>query len=746
MGRKILAVIIPLFLITGAVICALPFFTALPEMPEDAVICIEKKDTGRTSASEGNVNGGMILSWPQCEGAFDYRAEVFPAYEGIDAAYLKKNGNECNCLIPAGVPTDKAVTIRITPRKQIKLFGMEFYRDGSRGVEVTTYLHDNTGYTLNWSIDPDNKTFTASFTGGSNDCYNLYKKNTQGDLELMQSISYKRSFTTGSDGSLELKNNPGFVQLVLTFGTGGDFPLPGDGENVTFVMDASSTADHLLVKQSVTQPVVLSRADFTDTILNLKTEELEDNRYVLSWNETIGDGYLVQYRSDDGNWQTVAEYGPEDERVYETGHLSSYKDHSFRVAVKSADESYVTPAVTAVHTEISETYATVWPTKDLTLYASADKSGKLGTVQALKALCVLASEGDMFKVYTAEGEGYIEQNRCMINLYDYLGGLCDYDITNSYYSIYAAHEYAIPDVSGKVTEGYENVLIGRDEFLVPLLYPTAQKLVAAARAALNDGYRIKIYDSYRPYVATRSIFDLTESILDLPVPDTRFERLDLNRYLILKEAGYLKEEQEEPETEENDSMAELMNTPDMKLMQAIADRYAATGDPVPLELRMDPTSEYYDPTLLQFDTYRTEMLGNNFRLSAFLAQNGSTHNLGIAMDMTLVDASTGEELNMQTAMHDLSYHSIQKENNNNANILKSYMEPAGFNCISSEWWHYQDDENKKKLSPVRCETGVSTEGYKADDKGVRYRHADGSYACDETIEGRYFDADGYLSE
>ncbi|MCR5118014.1 MAG: hypothetical protein K6B44_00150 [Lachnospiraceae bacterium] len=743
MLKRIFIVTIPLFLITLAGMCALPFFTQLPEMSENAVLCIEKKEAGKST--DKNVNGGMILSWPQCDGAYDYRTEVFPAYEGPEAAYLNKNGTECKCMIPAGVPVDKAVTIRVMPRKQIKLFGFEFYRDGMRGVEVTTYLHDNTAYTLNWSIDPDNKTFTASFTGGCNDCYNLYKKNAQGELELMRSISYKRSFATGADGELELRNNPGFVQLVLTFGSGGDFPLPGEGENVTFVMDASSSADHLLVKQSVTQPVVLSRADFTDTILNLKTEDLGDNRYVLSWNETIGDGYLVQYRTDEGNWQTLAEYGPEDERIYETGHLSSYRDHSFRVAVRS-DDAYVTPAVTAVHTEISETYATVWPTKELNLYASADKKDKLGSVQALKALCVLADEGDMFRVYTPEAEGYIEKNKCMINLYDYLGDLCDYDITNSYYSIYAAHEYAIPGVSGEVTEGYENVLIGNGEFLVPLLYPTAEKLVSAARAALNDGYKIKIYDSYRPYVATRSIYDLTEKILDLPVPDERFERLDLNRYMILKEAGYLNEKKDDEVDDENDQTALLPDTPETRLMQAIAEKYAATGDPVPLEYRLDPSSEYYDPTLLQFDSFRTEMLGSSFRLSAFLAQNGSAHNLGIAMDMTLVDASDGEELMMQSAMHDLSYHSIQKDNNNNANILKSYMMPAGFNFITSEWWHYQDDENKKKLSPVRCENGVSTEGYKVDDRGVRYRKADGSFVCNDTIEGRYFDAEGYMTE
>ena len=726
MLKTFFTVTIPLFLVTLAVICALPFFTNLPDMPQDAVMCIEKKETEKRADEVKNVNGGMILSWPVCEGAYDYRTEVFPAYEGPDAAYLKKNCTECSCMIPAGVPTDRAVTLRVTPRKRIKLFGFEFFRDGRSSVEVTTYLHDNTGYTLNWSIDPDNKTFTASFNGGSNDCYNLYRKNATGELELMRSISYKRSFTTGADGSLELKNNPGFVQLVLTFGAGGDFPLPSDGEYVTFVMDASSTAEHLLVKQSMTQPVVLTRADFTDTILNLKTEELGDNRYRLSWNETIGDGYLVQYRNDDGNWQTVAEYAPEDERVYETGHLSSYRDHSFRVTSKSGEDSYITPAVTAVHTEISETYATIWPLKDLTLYTDAGKSGKLGTVAALKALCVLGSEDGMFKVYTPEGEGYIDQNSCMINLYDYLGGLCEYDITNSYYSIYAAHEYAIPGVSGKVTAGYENVLIGRDEFLVPLLYPTAQKLVTAARNALSDGYRIKIYDSYRPYVATRSIFDLTEQILDLPLPDERFERLDLNRYRILAEAGYLKEEGDSEEETEPES--EPAATPEMKLMQAIAEKYAATGDPVPLELRLDPSSEYYDPTLLQYDTFRTEMLGTSYRLSAFLAQNGSAHNLGIAMDMTLVNAEDGEELKMQSAMHDLSYHSVQKDNNNNANILKSYMVPAGFNMISSEWWHFQDDDSRKKYSPARGEAGVSIEGYKADDKGIRYRNADGSYA------------------
>ena len=70
------------------------------------------------------------------------------------------------------------------------------------------------------------------------------------------------------------------------------------------------------------------------------------------------------------------------------------------------------------------------------------------------------------------------------------------------------------------------------------------------------------------------------------------------------------------------------------------------------------------------------------------------------------------------------------------------MTAEGFSGLTSEWWHFQDDETRKKVSPARGETGVSAEGYKVDDRGIRYRHADGSYACDETIEGRYFDKNG----
>lgn len=72
---------------------------------------------------------------------------------------------------------------------------------------------------------------------------------------------------------------------------------------------------------------------------------------------------------------------------------------------------------------------------------------------------------------------------------------------------------------------------------------------------------------------------------------------------------------------------------------------------------------------------------------------GSIHNKGGAVDITLVDAE-GEELDMGTkfdffgkkAHH--AYKDLPEEVIANRQLLKSTMESFGFNAITSEWWHY----------------------------------------------------------
>lgn len=75
-------------------------------------------------------------------------------------------------------------------------------------------------------------------------------------------------------------------------------------------------------------------------------------------------------------------------------------------------------------------------------------------------------------------------------------------------------------------------------------------------------------------------------------------------------------------------------------------------------------------------------------------RNGSGHNRGIAVDLTIINTINGSELNMGTGFDnfsDTAHHSFTKlpeEVLKNRTILKSVMEKYGFKGYEKEWWHY----------------------------------------------------------
>ena len=78
------------------------------------------------------------------------------------------------------------------------------------------------------------------------------------------------------------------------------------------------------------------------------------------------------------------------------------------------------------------------------------------------------------------------------------------------------------------------------------------------------------------------------------------------------------------------------------------------------------------------------------------------------------------------------------------------MKGVGFNDLSSEWWHFQDDETRNAIGlNAYLDKGVSVEGWKKDEKGWKYRLSDGGYYQNTTVtvEGRSctFDEAGYLT-
>lgn len=72
----------------------------------------------------------------------------------------------------------------------------------------------------------------------------------------------------------------------------------------------------------------------------------------------------------------------------------------------------------------------------------------------------------------------------------------------------------------------------------------------------------------------------------------------------------------------------------------------------------------------------------------------SGHSRGSSIDLTLVDADSGEELDMGTPWDFFdpaswpSYQDLSAQARANRNLLAAVMTKHGFNAIRTEWWHF----------------------------------------------------------
>lgn len=410
--------------------------------------------------------------------------------------------------------------------------------------------------------------------------------------------------------------------------------------------------------------------------------------------------------------------------------------------------------------EVTPVGALIWPIKQLEIYESnpsvsgdTSKDNIIAKIDGGESLKVEALEDKYFLVEYEGKSGYVNSDFCLINLPDFLGDLLEYNITNSYSSIFMAHDYKLYGITGTVIPGYENVKWEND-FLVPYMYPCALKLETVARRVLKDGYKLKIYDAFRPHKATAFLYDsVNERLLKhVPLRDENGEEIveydedgnvilvdsvtypPLNALvtydgsLILNDmvtvvapAGSITQFPAGAMVIENggviDSTGAVIGTirisEDGSLIitegpEAYDEIIHQNDGNVDGEQSTEADARKALPENYETETYSDVITGGRYRLSAFLAASGSAHNKGIALDLTLCDRESLENLEMQTAMHDLSYHSVLAENNDNANLLAKYMTEGGFNDLVSEWWHFQDDESRKALGlNYSLEEGIS---------------------------------------
>ncbi|MEO7800413.1 MAG: M15 family metallopeptidase [Ginsengibacter sp.] len=101
-----------------------------------------------------------------------------------------------------------------------------------------------------------------------------------------------------------------------------------------------------------------------------------------------------------------------------------------------------------------------------------------------------------------------------------------------------------------------------------------------------------------------------------------------------------------------------------------------------------------------FDAYRpyavTVQMWEPIKNEDYVANpaKGSGHNRGIAVDLTLIDLKTSEEINMGTGFDNFSdsaHHTFTQLPDSileKRKLLRHVMEANGFKAFETEWWHY----------------------------------------------------------
>lgn len=580
-----------------------------------------------------------------------------------------------SCSLPE-LPADETFALQIDLIRKASLLGEErTWKEAS--VQRFFFIQDSEISNLDWEVDSDEGTASISFDFQSGNCCSIYVTEQDG-----------RKFLKSVDGNS--------IELRLGDEEGLWIPMPGRPCTLTFV--PGNCVNGMALYAGEPKEVTVTWEDFAARDIHLSLNLIDGCVCSLEWDELNCDSYEVQMMDGDaGVWETAATVNGNDERKYFSPRLRPGAGYSFRVTAVVGDYAAVSE-VCECEITVTPMYCTIWPVKDLKAYSDAAKSEVAGEAKALDAYCVVAVQNDMFGIQMDDRVLFIDSNYCMINLPEYVGALCSYDITNSYDSVFMAHGFEIPGLTGETIKGFEDVRLNDNSFLVPLLYPTARKLETAIANAYEKGYRLKIYEAFRPHEASVYMYQKASEVQDVTLPENLYGGGEPGGYLYVRE------------TDENGMTIERRKT-------------------------------YWE----LMDDYN-----DSFTLGSFVSAGTSRHNLGVAMDLTLEDLDSGNELVMQTALHDLSHYSARAQNNEYAKELSEIMMSAGYKDLYSEWWHFQDDEIKNRLSLPCVNKGVSPECWMTNGFEWRYRGIDGTYAADCTldIDGKEytFDAHGHVQE
>lgn len=301
-------------------------------------------------------------------------------------------------------------------------------------------------------------------------------------------------------------------------------------------------------------------------------------------------------------------------------------------------------AITKLNADGNIIGATGYSALGIYLYKSASTSSS--TILTLKAgvpFTILSETNGYWYVLYNGNYGYVINKYCMINLPDYIPSIT-YDIKDSYSSTLKSSGYNIPNVTGKKLYNFGktyNNRLKKEEFIVPLLYDVAKKVLSAQKAALKDGYSLKVYDAYRP----RSISTLLSKNL----------------------------------TSLYNSNSTVRNNIDYSV--------GASG-----------TKYYWGQGWFLANGLSTHNVGAAVDIS--MTNKGSTADLSMPSNMNEV-STLAIKYYSSSVSHVAANYSKGMLNSSAAQRMHTYMINAGLTDLASEWWHFQNNDSYNRIKELQ---------------------------------------------
>lgn len=145
----------------------------------------------------------------------------------------------------------------------------------------------------------------------------------------------------------------------------------------------------------------------------------------------------------------------------------------------------------------------------------SSKAARMAVVPAGTPYTILQEGGSYFYGRLESGqEGWISKVYTMVNLPDVLPSVV-YTPTNSTGSMFKSLGLDIDGITGESMYAGKtfNSRLGREEFMVPVLYGMAKKIAEAQRVALADGNTLVIYEGYRPFATQVAVSSGLEGLM-----------------------------------------------------------------------------------------------------------------------------------------------------------------------------------------------------------------------------------------